>query len=214
NMDNLLPLLEMGFEMCHLERAYMCGCRTVEDAVAYLAGDLSGSSTEKSPGRFVLRIPNDAAVACTSIFTPTRPFYVNLVDQHIAPVEKSEWALEESGSSQAPVISSYWDSDEAFAFQQDEAHRSAADVKSDRIARLRERELLLAEIQAEKESRRYVLVETLHRVYAVDKVFVSKLESTGYLRSAVFADGFRCQLVGLFPHPNGRFYHSRLMLVS
>ncbi|KAF8563505.1 hypothetical protein P879_10084 [Paragonimus westermani] len=191
-MENLLPLLEMGFEMCHLERAYMCGCRTVEDAVAYLAGDLSGSSTKKSLGRLVLKIPNDAAVACTSIFTPTRPFHVNLVDQHIAPVEKSEWALEESGSSQAPVISSYWELDETFASQQDEAHRSAADVKSDHIARLRERELLLAEIQAEKESRRYVLIDTLRHVYAVGKAFVSKLESTGYLRSAVIVDDFRC----------------------
>ncbi|KAF6775282.1 hypothetical protein AHF37_04783 [Paragonimus kellicotti] len=153
-MENLLPLLEMGFEMSHLERAYMCGCRTVEDAVAYLADDLSGSSTEISPGRLVLRIPN-ADAACTSIFTPTRPFHVNLMDQHVAPVEKSDWTLNESGSSQSPVMSGYEKLDEAFAFQQAEAHKSAAEMKSDRIARLRERELLLAEIRAEKESRRW-----------------------------------------------------------
>ncbi|KAF7244531.1 hypothetical protein EG68_10488 [Paragonimus skrjabini miyazakii] len=154
NMENLLPLLEMGFEMRHLERAYMCGYRTVEEAVAYLAGDLSGSSTEKSPDRLVLRIPN-AAAACTSMFTPTRPFHVNLVDQHLASVEKSDLALDESGSSQSPVMAGYGKLDEAFAFQQAEAHKCAADMKSDRIARLRERELLLAEIQAEKESRRW-----------------------------------------------------------
>ncbi|KAF5394378.1 hypothetical protein PHET_11679 [Paragonimus heterotremus] len=152
-MENLLPLLEMGFEMHHLERAYMCGYRTVEDAVAYLAGDLPGSSMGKSPDRLVLRTAN-AAAACTSMFTPTRPFHVNLVDQHVAPVEKSVLALNESGSSQSPVMAGHEKLDEAFAFQQAEAHRSAADMKSDRIARLRERELLLAEIQAEKESRR------------------------------------------------------------
>ncbi|CAL8106034.1 unnamed protein product [Calicophoron daubneyi] len=149
-MDDLLPLLEMGFDRSDLDVAFARGCRTAEDAVEFLTENRQSAGNAGS-NHLVLSRPNRPN---SSMFTLTRPFYVNLTDAHWPEPPRShpeEANPVQHAPGEQPLKKPSLDN---FGLKQDEARRMAQEIHEERLAREDERQRLRSLIEADKQAKR------------------------------------------------------------